>query len=160
MVEGVKESFMKYIVFCIILLVQLILTSSAFAKQFQISCKFERDKDKVVSDLDARDWYESYDFSKMEFLVRVDSEDRNKFFYDQEPDTFFGYPTITSDEKEISINWFIKAKPLNRHPSILMKINRYSGESWRFYNMLDKPNGTVYSYWLQNGKCEINEKKI
>ncbi len=151
---------MKYLVFFIVLLVQFTLTSFAFAKQFQISCKFERDTDKVISESDAREWYQSYDFSKMEFLVRVDSEDPNKFYFDQKPDSFFGNPTITSDEKEISINWFIKAKPLNRNPNILMKMNRYSGESWRFYNMLGKPNGTIYSYWMQNGKCEINEKKL
>ena len=130
------------------------------ANQFQFSCKFDRDKDKVIDDLDAREWYESYDFAKIDFLVKTDSSDTNKFVFDQEPDTFFGYPAIVSNEKEITIYWFIKAKPLNRKPSIQMVVNRYSGEAWRFYKMLDKPNGTVFSYWMQSGNCAINEKKI
>ena len=73
MAEKLAMRLMKFLVFLIILLGQFALAKSAFARQFQISCKFEIDKHKVISELDARERYESYDFSKVEFLVRLDS---------------------------------------------------------------------------------------
>ncbi|MFN3623366.1 MAG: hypothetical protein ACK4TP_04815 [Hyphomicrobium sp.] len=132
-------------------------TSPAAAVEYRFSCTFEQSA-LPITDPVAKEWLESSYLRTREFIMEMDPP---KIVTGPGTDAFWGVSSIRLDAKEVRVEWEIKAKPLDRRPRIVLTVNRFSGEAFEIFAMLEKPNqGPEYAYGSHRGQCGINPRKL
>jgi hypothetical protein len=141
----------------VLLAVLALLSAHAMGNEVLFACKFELSALPVI-DKDAKPWHDDRSFRERSFVMQMDPP---KIVDGPKPTGFWGEPTVRMEPQELRIEWRIKANPSDRWPKITLIVNRFSGQAFEIYSMLQSPNkGPEYAYWSRNGHCEIHKKKL
>ncbi|MCJ9708041.1 hypothetical protein ACLQ8Z_03080 [Bordetella hinzii] len=148
------------------------IANSAYSAQFSVSCQFDT-TGKNISDPVALEWATAHSLAQMQWIFetdplriidgpgalvkRIGATDSDPLV----PDVFWKVPTLKDGRRHIEIDFRPHARPLNRQLQLNVKIDRFSGQASRFLEMARKPDGTDrYVYWIQNGDCEIEQRRM
>jgi hypothetical protein len=112
----------------------MLQSSPALAQEFQVACKFEPST-MDVTDPDAKPWHDDVSFRFRTFVMKLEPPEMVE---GPAPQIFWGVPSIHVDVQEVRLEWQIKATARERLPTIILIINRFSGEAEEGFTMLAK----------------------
>jgi len=142
---------------CLATAVAAVASIESLAQELLIDCNFEPATIKPT-DKDAKAWHDDLGFRRREFVMKLEPP---SIVVGPKPEFFWGTPQIEVGQTDVSITWYIKAKPLDRTPKITLKVNRFSGKAFETYEMLNKANqGPMYVHWARFGECDVHTRKF
>ncbi|CAD5374415.1 hypothetical protein RA210_U580003 [Rubrivivax sp. A210] len=143
----------------ILILAVLSISPTIYAQEIGISCKFGS---AILPQFDSSvdSWYTSYASSnERKFVISLEPP---KMLVSPQPSQYWNEPRFDVSTDELTLQWGLIAHLPDRHPTIRLRINRFSGEAFELFRIdrLNAPKDEPQYVWSRTGKCEVHKRKF